>query len=400
MILLAAISALTPLLVSTLLIDGSPWSFVNRLQRGLEFGQILTDKLSHILRIDEFQLDDKIKLGIFCVFATLVVAMWSMCAKSKKFSFIGLLLSVIFFVITALLTLGQIHRAAGFSQFQGLLIFGPICAAIFTALVFGRLKVLQEISAPQWAVAALFLVMPHIYAFGTANNYWHTGSQAAIFWLLAGLTLLGRLIRERASWLLALPLALATQAVTATLLQTGFEQPYRQHQPLRLNYTITEFGPEKSALCLSDGYAAYLNDATTTARNAGFESGTSIIDLTGQSPGILFALGAKSIGHPWTLGGYSGSLPFLKAGLSRFSCEDIVTAWVLVEPDGPRSISDVVMASLGAEFPSGYTQVGTWHTAKGAGGYEASRIQYLYKPINSQKALMACNSLRSKATSE
>lgn len=51
----------------------------------------------------------------------------------------------------------------------------------------------------QWAIAALFLVIPHIYGFGANGNYWQVGGSAAIFWLLAGLTLLAPLIVERAS---------------------------------------------------------------------------------------------------------------------------------------------------------------------------------------------------------
>lgn len=397
---LAATSALGLILVSALLIDGSLWGFVKRIQRGMEIGQVLTDKLSNIFRIDNFYLVDKAKTAVYIISATLFVAMGSICAKSKKWSFIGLLVSVALFAITALLTLDQIHPDAGLGQFQALLVFGLVYAMTLTALAFGRLNALRGISAPQWAIAALFLVMPHIYAFGTGGNYWQSGSQAAIFWILAGLTILGPLIRERDSWLLVLPIVLAAQAVTAILLQTALEQPYRQPQPLRLNDTTIEFGPERSMLRLSAGYAAYMNDVTATARNANFKAGTSVIDLTGQSPGVLFAMAAKSIGHPWTLGGYPGSLPFLEAGLSRFSCEDIATAWVLFEPDGPRSISDTILPSFGVVFPSEYARIGTWNTAKGAGGYEASRTQELYKPINSQKSLMACNSLRPKVTGE
>ena len=32
-----------------------------------------------------------------------------------------------------------------------------------------------------------------------------------------------------------------------------------------------------------------------------------MIDLTGQSPGILYAIGAVNVGQAWTIGGYPGS---------------------------------------------------------------------------------------------
>lgn len=387
------------LLVGALLIDGSVIGFIRRLQLGVEFSKHLGGghTLSEIMRIDDFQLGAKFKLAVILFSGVLSLALWSMCAKNKKWSFIGLLISIALFTFTALLTLDQIHQAAGFGQFQGLLIFAVIYALAITTLVLGRLRALKAISAQQWAIAALFSVMPHVYAFGTNGNYWQAGSAAGVFWLLAGLTLLGPLIRERASWFLALPVALAAQAVTATLLQTGLEQPYRQPQPLRLNASTLEIGALRSALTLSEGYSAYFASAMAAAEKAGFGHNTPLIDLSGQSPGILFAINAKNIGQPWTLGGYPGSLDFVKAGLSRFSCEDLSHAWVLFEPDGPRSISAQLMVEIGAEFPSDYKRMATWRTAEGAGGYLDGRSQHLYKPVERQKVLMTCQKLREEA---
>jgi hypothetical protein len=119
-----------------------------------------------------------------------------------------------------------------------------------------------------------------------------------------------------------------------------------------------------------------------------------VIDLSGQSPGILLAVNAKNIGHPWTLGGYPGSLAFMKAGLSRFSCEETSHAWVLYEHDGPRNISAEIMQEIGAYFPEDYQRVATWYSAPGAGGYPTPRLQELYKPVAHQKVLKACQKLR------
>lgn len=94
---------------------------------------------------------------------------------------------------------------------------------------------------------------------------------------------LGPLFRERASWLLAVPIALGVQAVTATLLQTEFEQPYRQTQPLRLNASVLEVRPQRSLLVLSEGYAEHIAGAARAAREAGFQPTSPMIDLPGQS---------------------------------------------------------------------------------------------------------------------
>lgn len=399
MLALAIACALALLLVSALLIDGSAVGFIKRIQLGIEFSERLGGghALSQILRLDdEFLLDAKFKRAIFLLSGVLSLSLLSMCMENKKWSFFGLLISIGFFTFTALLTLGQIHRTAEFGRFQGLLVFGVVYAMAITALVFGRLQALRAISAQQWAIAALFLIMPYGYVFGTNGHYWQASSSAAIFWLLAGLTLLGPLIRERASWSLALLVALAVQTVTATLLQTGFEQPYRQPQPLRLNVSTLEIGVQRSTLTLSEGYFAYITSAMVAAKKAGFEPNVPMIDLSGQSPGILYALGAENIGQAWTIGGYSGSLRLAETALKQVSCEKVAQAWVLHEPDGARSIPITLMESLGLSFPGSYKKVDHWQTAEGAGGYNIPRAQELYRPINSEKSLLLCKAMRSE----
>lgn len=400
MLALAAISALVLLSISAMLIDGSLMRFANRILLGIELAKHLGGGhiLSQIFRIDNFQLNVKFKLFILLVGGAVFFALWSMYAKNKKWQFIGFLFLIAFFSVTGLLTLGQVHRAAGLGQFQGLLFFSVVYAVVIFTLALGRQRALKSVTSQQWMIAALFFAMPHIYAFGTNGNYWTAGSSAVIFWLLAGLTLLGPMIRERDSWIFLLPAALAAQAVTATLLQTGLEEPYRQTQPLRLNASSLKIGPERSEIVLSDGYAKYFTSVELVVREAGFKPTTPMIDLSGQSPGILYSIGAENIGQAWTIGGYPGSLKLAKAALARISCEKISVAWILFEQDGPRSIPIELMLSLGANFPSSYRLVGKWKTADGAGGYKDPRTQDLYEPLEHNKTLMACLKLREGMT--
>lgn len=396
--LLAAVSTIVMLLVSALLIDGSISRFVERLQLGVEFGQHLGGEytLTQILRIDDFQLTKNAKIAIFFVLVASFLASWGAWIEKKKGLLICLPVSLLFFGLVALLAISEVPQVAGLGRFQGLLIFGVVFATALVGLMFGPIKTLKSITAPQWALACLFLMMPHIYAFGTNNNYWQIGSSASIFWLLAAITLLGPILRERANWLIVLPLVLAAQAVTATLLQTGFEQPYRQPEPLRLNDTIKKIGPDQSSLVLSEDYAVYIDSVIRAGRAARFEPATPVIDLTGQSPGILYALGAENIGQAWTIGGYPGSLKLAKAALELTPCEKIAQAWVLLEPDGPRSIPIELMSMLGIDFPQNYLEVGSWETAEGAGGYSAKRTQQLYKPVSPNDTLRTCQALREK----
>jgi hypothetical protein len=56
-------------------------------------------------------------------------------------------------------------------------------------------------------------------------------------------------------------------------------------------------------------------------------------------------------------------------------------AWLLVEPDGPRSIPVELLVSFGATLEKDYRQVASWITAAGAGGYQEQRLQILLKPV-------------------
>jgi hypothetical protein len=132
------------------------------------------------------------------------------------------------------------------------------------------------------------------------------------------------------------------------------------------------------------------------AKNSGFKPGDPVIDLSGQSPTLLYAMGAESIGAAWMIGGYTGSLKYATAVMGRVSCEKLAAAWVLVEATGPRSIPTELMADMGAMFPQNYKHAGTWSTADGAGGYIASRVQELYRPTNPADTLKACKALRDK----
>lgn len=147
-------------------------------------------------------------------------------------------------------------------------------------------------------------------------------------------------------------------------------------------------------MVLSETYSDYVSSAVAIAQEAGFEPNTPVIDLSGQSPGILYAFGAENIGQAWTIGGYPGSLRLAQASLARTPCWKIANAWILFEPEGPRSIPAELMAGLGADFPGGYEHAGTWQTAEGAGGYAYRRTQKLYKPLKPQQTMMACQMLR------
>lgn len=370
------------LLLSAVVIDGSLTAFADRLQAGAEATQLLGGGHSYsgLFRLDGIDLGEAGQRALAVL--TLSFCLLAMLLSSRRLAFViigGSLISVLI-IFGVLAICGQVVINVDVGPFRRLLMLAVPGAAILVGIIqFGPRAFARRPGSE--LVLALFLVcVPHIYAFGTNNNYWHTGSGAAFFWVLAGLVVVRSVASTR-----PLPhlIALATgaQVIALMIITASVESPYRQPQALRLSETKVEIADGKSALFVSDGYAAYLDTLITLAGRAGFQPGTPVIDLTGQSPGALYALGASIIGQAWTIGGYPGSDKLAGFMLSRVPCDQLANAWLLYEPNGPRRIDPAVLNTFGADLERDFRSVGPMEAPAGAGGYTEPRSQYLLKPV-------------------
>ncbi len=394
LLLVAIGGAVLPLVLSALTIDGSIVAFVGRIKHGVELSAYLGagHTLSGIFRIDSFYLlHTEI---MFLTGAVIFVFLSARLLQDNKTSanLFGLVLVSLVSIGIVGVTLGLFGRPIKFGRFQGLLVWAvPISALVIGFVHFRFVEVIKEVTLSSWVLAAVFFIFPHAYAFGTNNDYWSHGSSAGLFWVLAGLALFSPTVCTSRAWVSLFSLAIASQAIVVALLFTAIETPRRQTQPLRLNDYSMEIGRPGSSLLLSQGYGQYITRAIEGATKAGFIKGTPIIDLSGQSPGILYALGARSSGKPWLIGKYPGSDRLAQELLKITGCDELSLAWLLIEPSGPRSISSDVLAIFGANLGSHYELVATWDTAVGAGGYEKSRVQQLFAPKRVQsEAVEAC----------
>jgi hypothetical protein len=388
---IAAATSIALLCLSAWAIDGSIPVFIERLRAGVETAGILGGghTLAQLLRIDSFQLGLMAKLLFLMVMSLAAGAAWLSQAKNQWLGKAGLL-ATLFLAALPLVMIFRVYPGylrAG--QFQDLLIWAVPVAAVVLAGVFLRSRRLPGLGRPQLAVALLFLLLPHAYAFGTNGNYWAAGANAGVFWVLGGLAILGPLASSTNVGALLLPLALSGQLLTVALIQSGMATPYRQPEPLWTNDHATEFGRPGQKLLLSGGFGRYVDEAVRTATAAGFQKDTPMIDLTGQSPGILYALGANNIGQAWIIGGYPGSAALAEASLKGVPCADLAQAWLLLEDDGPRRISPEVLSVYGANLATDFEMVSSFKTAPGAGGYEDARLQKVFKPVRSPEAATA-----------
>jgi hypothetical protein len=389
----ALLTVITGLIFSALSIDGSIFVFIARLKGGVEIASTLGGghSVSQLLRWDEFQLDSHPKEILIISTISILLVAYLVQAKIKILVFCGFMLLVAIAVAILLMVLGFVHETLNTGQFQNHLLWAVPFAAILFGISKYRYKDLSLIFRMPWALAFTLLVFPHVYAFGTGGNYWILASNAGVFWIFAGLIFLRPITSNGKLVLLLLPFGFAVQLLTVALVMSGMESPYRQPQPLHQNNSKTEIGKPSSTLMLSKGFSQYFNEAVRGANQSGFKKGIPMIDLTGQSPGILYAMGASNIGQAWTIGGYPGSEALAIAALSKVTCQELAAAWLLSEPYGPRKIEPKILLSFNADIATDFEIVATFKTAEGAGGYKDVRVQQLLKPVRSfETAMNAC----------
>ena len=400
---LAAASILTALLLlgaSAWAIDGSPQRFVQRLAAGLEMIRLMgvEQPWYRLFRVDSFRIGGGESLVLVVILVLLVLSMRVLAEPSLLTRRLhdGVLIALL--GASLLLVTGVLAPDLGPKGFRGLAIWGVAIAAVVTSFQLQRKQWAGGFAAQHMATAVTFAVIPHAIAFGTGNNYWLTGASASIFWVLAGAAVLAAAVTPMASWRVFLPIALGAQLVGVLALQQAAKHPYRHPQPLERALTEVRFGERGTMLQLGADYAAYVSGLGALASNAGFLIGTPMIDLTGQSPGALFSLGAQVLGQPWLLGGYPGSDRFAAAALRTVPCTAIASAWVLTEPLGPRPVSAKAVSSVGIDIPNDYLVTGSVVTPQGFGDYPGGSTQFLLKPARAaQDALAACRKARESA---
>jgi len=228
----------------------------------------------------------------------------------------------------------------------------------------------------------VILILPFVCAVGTNNDIWIQGSMNFYFLYLFGLFFLlhfkpNFFLDQRSYLMLILVMVMSLCSITSIA-----DKPYRQISPLSANNSELNFPNALDGIQVTEDVALRIREMLSEMKLAGFESGTPVIDFSGQSPASLFIAQAIPVGDSWLIGGYEGSNAFAIEKLSEVNCNQLRTSWLLIEVGGPRSLNhQLVLNQLGLDFSS-YTKVATWTTPKGAGGYEISREQSLYKPLN------------------
>jgi hypothetical protein len=395
-LLISAITAFTLFIISGYFIDGSITAYFERYFLSVKIQTVLQGghSINKIFRIDELNLSNKITLSIFIIFLISVYFIWLGSKNNKINNFIYNISCFLILAIITTLSITNINWSPNYGAYQQYLVFGIGYACLFVIIIL-MLNNIIKIHDVHLGLFLVFLILPYIFALGTGNNYWWQSGAASFFWLISGFVLIIPWFCKLKLYQPMIFLVLLSQLITSIHIKERIEKPYRYNQSLRLDDSRIVIN-NNHQLILSKEFANYINDARYIAEQSGFTKEDAIIDLSGQSPGLLHLLGAKSIGTAWNIGGYKGSLDRAKARFNLVDCTDIANSWVLYEPKGPRSISADLLTSLGMNFSKQYKKVGSWETPLGAGGYKEIRTQELYKPLNVNIAKASCELKRKK----
>lgn len=351
----AGATSLGTLAVASLLVDGSPLDTVTRFRDGLAGVQVLDAGYSWTTIITPDPL----------LLSPLAVAVWTGSVLG-----VGLTLRAVtdgkrwrpavVVAVSLLVALLAVTAAArpglwsGRSPSSALLPLSlPLCALV---VVVARTRDDRQPSAPGRAALIIGLALtPWAGTVGTNGNWWVAAGQWSVFWVLAALVALRPASGGR-GWAPAAVVAVTAVGLTALPLLAAAQSPYRQPGHVWAFSGDLVVG-DGARLKVATGSATALDSLRAAAMAAGYQEGDAVIDLTGESPGVVFALGGTAINSPWVPGGYAGSPALLARTLDAVPCSGLAGSWLLDAPGGARSVATGFWPTVGATL-SDYRVIG------------------------------------------
>lgn len=213
------------------------------------------------------------------------------------------------------------------------------------------------------------------FGFGSNNGLLRQMSFASMFLfisLILSCSIMDKLTRANVS----LPIcSMFICLFTYLVMSSAINQPYRTNGSLYLQTEEISFLGARGKLRVEPATAEYVADLRSLAASTGWKKRDTLIDLTGGSPGALVALGAKFLGSPAVLGAYPGSDELGYQVWANVDQSSLLQAWILLAPDGVRTLSPTLPIRLQLPFPQGYQLVGSVKTG------HRQETQYLYKPL-------------------
>lgn len=397
----ATVVSVAMLILSAYLIDGSMTQFIKRYQGGLQLMSAMDSGhgLHRLFKMDFFSISSVFKLKWLVLTALLFLLIKTVYKGSSR----AKLAVALFSLLAVIIALSQMFHlstdASNAPKYHTLI----ITALLFASIIYYRFNKAKAALGSEKRLLILLIALPYIYAAGTGNNYWQTGAGAALFWVLAAIILFAKC---QLNYQLMAVITSFVAVIGSINIVDAMQTPYRQTDPL-FQQTATYIDPHtKQTLVLSKDTAKYLNKLSKLLDKTHFMPNTPVIDLSGHHPGSLYFMQANAIGQAWTIGGYAGSQPLAALALNQATCKEIASAWLLVELEGKRGISEYILKDHGLDSSIDKYQVVAGlksQTLRDFGSISPKHPDgrynhYLLKPLDIQQQTKKCLTYRAEQT--
>jgi hypothetical protein len=136
--------------------------------------------------------------------------------------------------------------------------------------------------------------------------------------------------------------------LTFSAIQFGLASPYRLAAPVAMQVVPTQMG-WGAELKLDSKTSEFITKLRNDSKQAGFCQGGAVIDLSGNLPGAVFAMGGVMPVFPWISAGYPFSNYFAQEYLKRLGPARLARSW-LITAETPNTFSRPELEALGVDF--------------------------------------------------
>ena len=191
-------------------------------------------------------------------------------------------------------------------------------------------------------LSALLFALPVAYSIGTNGSLPAHTQMAAVFGVIAMMLPLRRLSAQALIHRSALVTALAVMCLPPLVAQVrSLTDPaftYRLRVGIMDQQLPVRLGAVGDTLLVDPVTRDSIDALTRAMGNAGYTKGEPILDVTGDGPGLVYALGGRPVGVAWMIGGYSGSERVAAQVLNGVTEATLRQAWVISADENPRAL--------------------------------------------------------------
>lgn len=216
----------------------------------------------------------------------------------------------------------------------------------------------ERVARDRWQrrLVATFLVAsaPIAYSIGTNVTLMRHMVAASVFWAASALLICTLASPPRRTQMIGI-IAFLCGAVTIGLLLGVVRAPLPTEASLTQQTEQVSVGPDKALLRVDKATADYITSLQHAAVEAGFKAGTPIVDLSDFGPGIVFALSGSAPGIPWLADNPDMSVAL--AVLKSIPRAELQHAWIITGSDQNFSKVRTMLTPLDINFPAAYQKV-------------------------------------------